>query len=57
MLVESGLGAGRGLLGKARLQLGPKVTPNLISVPEAIGFYERAGMSHVDNTLAYRRTE
>jgi GNAT superfamily N-acetyltransferase len=52
-----GLGVSRGLLDEARRQLGPKVTLNLISVPEAIGFYERAGMSHVDNTFAYRRTE
>ncbi len=52
-----GLGVGRGLLDEARRQLGPQVTLNLISVPEAVGFYERAGMVHVDHTFAYRRTE
>ena len=31
-----GLGVGRGLLDEARRKLGPKVTLNLISVPEAM---------------------
>ena len=52
-----GLGVGRGLLDEAQRQLGPQVTLTLISVPEAVGFYERAGMTHVDNTFSYRRTE
>jgi ribosomal protein S18 acetylase RimI-like enzyme len=52
-----GRGIGRGLLDEAQRQLGPRVTLTLISVPEAVSFYERAGMVPVDNTFSYRRTE
>ena len=50
-----GLGIGKGLLDEARRQLGPAVTLILISVPEAVGFYERAGMARVPHTFWYRR--
>ena len=44
-------------MDEARRQLGPKVSLMLISVPEAAGFYERAGMERVADTFWYRRTE
>jgi GNAT superfamily N-acetyltransferase len=50
-----GLGAGRGLLDETRRRLGPEVTLILASVPEAVGFYERAGMARTPDTFWYRR--
>ena len=50
-----GLGAGRGLLDETRRQLGPQVTLVLTSVPEAVGFYERAEMARVPDTFWYKR--
>jgi ribosomal protein S18 acetylase RimI-like enzyme len=50
-----GSGIGKGLLDEARRQLGPAVTLILISVPEAVGFYERAGMARVPDAFWYRR--
>ncbi|PSJ59304.1 GNAT family N-acetyltransferase [Pseudaminobacter soli (ex Li et al. 2025)] len=50
-----GLGVGRGLLDEARHQLGPKVSLILVSVPEAVGFYERAGMEHLPTAFWYKR--
>jgi ribosomal protein S18 acetylase RimI-like enzyme len=52
-----GLGIGRGLLDEARNQLGPRVSIILASVPEAVGFYESAGMTRVPDAFWYRRTE
>jgi ribosomal protein S18 acetylase RimI-like enzyme len=49
------LGIGKGLLDEARRQLGAGVTLNLVSVPEAVGFYERAGMESVRDVFRYRR--
>jgi GNAT superfamily N-acetyltransferase len=40
-----GFGIGKGLLGEARRQLGPSVAIALISMPDAVGFYERIGMA------------
>ncbi|WP_284620106.1 GNAT family N-acetyltransferase [Aquabacterium humicola] len=51
-----GLGVGHALLDEARRQLGPQVSLVLLSVPEAVGFYERAGMAHVADAFWYRRT-
>jgi ribosomal protein S18 acetylase RimI-like enzyme len=50
-----GLGIGKGLLDEARRQLGPSVSVILVSVPEAVRFYERAGMARVRDTFWYRR--
>ena len=50
-----GLGAGKGLLNHARETLGPQVALILISVPEAIGFYEHAGMERIPDAFWYKR--
>ena len=50
-----GLGVGRGLLDEARRQLGPKISLILASVPEATGFYERAGMERIPDAFWFRR--
>jgi GNAT superfamily N-acetyltransferase len=50
-----GAGIGKGLLDEARRQLGPAVTLILISVPEAVGFYERSGMARIPDAFWYRR--
>ena len=50
-----GLGIGKALLDEARRQLGPKVSLILMSVPEAVGFYERAGMGRAPDTFWFRR--
>ncbi|HZK99620.1 MAG TPA: GNAT family N-acetyltransferase [Caulobacteraceae bacterium] len=50
-----GLGVGKGLLGEVRRQLGPTVSVILASVPGAVGFYERAGMSRLPDAFWYRR--
>lgn len=51
-----GLGIGQGLLAEARRLLGPEVALFLVSVPEAVGFYERAGMEHLADSFMFRRT-
>ncbi|KRA76903.1 GCN5 family acetyltransferase [Lysobacter sp. Root667] len=50
-----GLGIGEGLLDEARRQLGPSVSLILASVPDAVGFYERAGMAPMQHTFWYKR--
>lgn len=50
-----GLGVGKGLLDAACRRLGPQVSLILSSVPEAVGFYERAGMARVADVFWYRR--
>jgi ribosomal protein S18 acetylase RimI-like enzyme len=52
-----GLGIGKGLLDEARRELGPRVSLILASVPEAVGFYERAGMTRLPDTFWYKRTQ
>ncbi|WP_419729221.1 GNAT family N-acetyltransferase [Lichenicola sp.] len=49
------LGIGLGLLEEARRQIGPGVSLILASVPEAVGFYERAGMARVPDAFWFRR--
>jgi ribosomal protein S18 acetylase RimI-like enzyme len=39
-----GLGVGKGLMDEAQRRLGPSVAISLISLPDAVGFYERIGM-------------
>lgn len=51
-----GLGVGRGLLDAVRHHLGPVVTILLVSVPDAVRFYEKAGMEPVANTFWSKRT-
>ncbi|WP_332686177.1 GNAT family N-acetyltransferase [Bosea sp. (in: a-proteobacteria)] len=51
-----GSGIGKGLLDEARRQLGPQVAIILGSVPDAVGFYEKAGMEVYANAFWYRRT-
>ena len=50
-----GLGVGKGLLDEARRQLGPQVSLYLVSVPDAVGFYERAGMTRIADAFSYKR--
>lgn len=50
-----GFGVGRGLLDETRRQLGPQVSLYLVSVPEAVGFYERAGMTRLKDAFSYKR--
>lgn len=49
------LGIGKGLLDEVRRQLGPSVSLILASVPDAVGFYERAGMVRLPDAFWYRR--
>lgn len=49
------LGIGRGLLREMRRCLGPEVALILLSVPEAVSFYEGAGMEPLSNAFWYRR--
>jgi ribosomal protein S18 acetylase RimI-like enzyme len=50
-----GLGVGKGLLDEARRQLGPSVAIALISVPDAVGFYERIGMERMQDAFWFGR--
>lgn len=50
-----GFGVGRGLLGEVRRRIGPGVSLILASVPDAVGFYEQAGMTRVPDAFWYRR--
>lgn len=49
------LGIGKGLLDEARRQLGPSVSLILASVPDAVGFYERAGMARLPDAFWFKR--
>lgn len=48
-------GVGSGLLTQMRQELGPEVALILASVPEAVGFYQRAGMETLPDCFWYRR--
>ncbi|MBE1710517.1 MULTISPECIES: GNAT family N-acetyltransferase [Mesorhizobium] len=50
-----GLGIGKGLMDEARRQLGPSVAISLISVPGAVGFYERIGMQRMADAFWFSR--
>ncbi|MCV3206856.1 GNAT family N-acetyltransferase [Mesorhizobium sp. YC-39] len=50
-----GLGVGKGLMDEARRQLGPSVAVSLISMPDAVGFYERIGMTRMANAFWFGR--
>ncbi|MBZ9796953.1 GNAT family N-acetyltransferase [Mesorhizobium sp. ES1-4] len=51
-----GLGVGKGLMDEARQQLGPSVAISLVSVPDAVGFYERIGMKRMPDAFWFSRT-
>jgi hypothetical protein len=50
-----GLGVGKGLLDETRRLLGPSVSLYLFSVPDAAGFYERAGMARFPDAFWFKR--
>ena len=50
-----GLGIGKGLMDEARRQLGPSVAISLISMPDAVGFYERIGMKRMADAFWFSR--
>lgn len=50
-----GRGVGKGLLEETRRQIGPQVSLVLASVPDAVGFYEQAGMERIADAFWYRR--
>jgi GNAT superfamily N-acetyltransferase len=50
-----GLGVGKGLLDETRRLLGPTVSLYLFSVPDAAGFYERAGMARFPDAFWFKR--
>jgi len=50
-----GMGIGRGLLAHARSVLGPEVALILVSVPDAVPFYEAAKMEPLPHCFWYRR--
>ena len=43
------------LLHEARRQLGPSVAISLISMPDAVGFYERIGMTRMTDAFWFSR--
>lgn len=49
------MGIGQGLLDETRRQLGPGVALVLVSVDDAAGFYERAGLTRLRNAFWQRR--
>ncbi|PBB81642.1 GNAT family N-acetyltransferase [Mesorhizobium sp. WSM3879] len=50
-----GLGIGKGLMDEARRQLGTSVAISLISMPDAVGFYERIGMKRMPDAFWFSR--
>ena len=50
-----GLGIGKGLMDEARRQLGSSVAISLISMPNAVGFYERIGMNRLADAFWFGR--
>jgi ribosomal protein S18 acetylase RimI-like enzyme len=50
-----GLGIGKGLMEEAQRQLGPSVAISLISMPNAVGFYERIGMTRMTDAFWFSR--
>jgi ribosomal protein S18 acetylase RimI-like enzyme len=50
-----GLGIGKGLMDEAQRQLGPSVAISLLSMPDAVGFYERIGMERMADAFWFSR--
>ncbi|TIU46005.1 MAG: GNAT family N-acetyltransferase [Mesorhizobium sp.] len=46
-----GLGIGKGLMDEVARQLGPSVAISLISMPDAVSFYERIGMKRMPDAF------
>ncbi|MEI9429906.1 GNAT family N-acetyltransferase [Mesorhizobium sp. Cs1299R1N3] len=46
-----GLGIGKGLMDEVARQLGPSVALSLVSMPDAVGFYERIGMKRMPDAF------
>lgn len=46
-----GLGIGKGLMDEVTRQLGPSVAISLVSMPDAVGFYERIGMKRMPDAF------
>jgi ribosomal protein S18 acetylase RimI-like enzyme len=53
--MAQGLGVGRGLIDAIRHEIGPMVSLNLASMPDAVGFYEKIGMPRQPDTFCFRR--
>ena len=49
------MGIGRRLLEETRRHLGSRVSLILMSMPDVVGFYERAGMARYPDTYWYKR--
>ena len=52
-----GRGIGRGLMDEMRRQLGAGVSIILISLPDAVSFYERAGLAKLPTAFWYKRED
>jgi GNAT superfamily N-acetyltransferase len=52
-----GLGVGAGIIRTINELLGPRIGLVLISEPEAIGFYEKAGLARLDSAFFRTRTD
>ncbi|WP_434724563.1 GNAT family N-acetyltransferase [Mesorhizobium sp. RIZ17] len=50
-----GLGVGKGLMDEVQRVLGPSVAVSLISMPDAVGFYERIGMTRMTDAFWFSR--
>jgi ribosomal protein S18 acetylase RimI-like enzyme len=50
-----GYGIGKALLDETRRHLGPEVSLVLLSLPDAVGFYEKIGMARVSEAFCYKR--
>ena len=50
-----GLGVGKDLMDEARRHLGPSVAISLVSMPDAVGFYERIGMTRMTDAFWFSR--
>ena len=50
-----GLGVGKGMMDEVQRQLGPSVDISLISMPDAVGFYERIGMTRMTDAFWFGR--
>jgi len=50
-----GLGVGKGMMDEVQRQLGPSVAISLISMPDAVGFYERIGMTRMTDAFWFSR--
>lgn len=49
------LGIGKGLLDETRRHIGPRVSLILLSMPDAVGFYERVGMTPMSHAFWFKR--